>query len=73
MPLTATLSVSMKVNLGNYEAADAFLSVGGITLETTDAEIADLLDGPVKITYDELKARMAPKIAELRARRLENK
>jgi hypothetical protein len=64
--LTATVSISMKINLGNYETADAFLSVGGITTETTEKEINDLLDGKTRITYDALKVHLAEKIQQLR-------
>lgn len=63
-----TVSISMKVNLGNYESADAFLSVSGITKDTTNEELAELLDGKMKITYDALKLRMAEKINQLRGK-----
>ena len=65
-PLSVTLSISMKVNLGNYESADAFLSISNVTAETTDDEIVDVLDGPARIAYDALKARLGPRIEELR-------
>jgi len=64
--LTATLSISMKVNLGNYESADAFLSLSGITPETTQEEMEELLDGPARIAYDVLKVRLGQCVAELR-------
>ena len=66
--LWGTVSISMKVNLGNYESADAFLSVSGITRNTTNEELAELLDGKMKITYDALKLRMAERIHQLRAK-----
>ena len=66
--LWGTVSISMKVNLGNYETADAFLSVSGITKNTTNEELAELLDGKMKITYDALKLRMAERIHQLRAK-----
>jgi hypothetical protein len=67
--LTATLSVSMKVNLGNYESADAFMSVSGITADTTAEEVQELLDGPAKVSYDILKVRLAARAADLKAKR----
>jgi hypothetical protein len=64
--LNSSISISMKVNLGNYESAEAYLSVNNITADTTPEEIQSLLDGPVKISYDELKIRMKEKIQQLR-------
>jgi len=64
--VTATISLSRKVNLGNYESADAFMSVGGITDETTHDEVVALLDGPVKDTFEILKLRLGERVAKLR-------
>jgi hypothetical protein len=65
--LTATMSVAMKVNLGNYESADAFISVAGINEFTTKEEVEALLDGSGRIAYDVLKARLSERVRELRA------
>jgi len=64
--LTATISMSRKVNLGNYESADAFMSVGGITHETTEADVVALLDGPVKETFEILKIRLRAQVGRMR-------
>ena len=64
--LSGSVSISMKVDCGNYESADAFLSISGVTTETTYAELAELMDGKMKITYDALKVRMGEKIKLLR-------
>ena len=69
MPISATISVSMKVNLGNYESADTFMSVSGIDINTTEKEIADLLDGPTKVSYDVLKYRITARAVDLKAKR----
>lgn len=66
---TVTLSLSMKVNLGNYESAEAFLSISGVGMSTTQEEIDAVLDGPARIAYDALKARMGEKVAELRGKK----
>ncbi len=66
--ISGSISISMKGNLGNYESADAFLSISGITVETTDEEGTELLDGKMKISYDALKLRMAEKIKQLRSK-----
>lgn len=61
-----TISISMKVNLGNYESAEAFMSLSGINELTTEDQINSLLDGKMKISYDALKLRMAEKIKSIR-------
>jgi hypothetical protein len=66
--LTITCSVQMKVNLGNYESADAFLSISGVNEFTTAEEIEALLDGPARIAYDALKPRLAERVRALRAK-----
>jgi hypothetical protein len=65
--LAATISLSMKVNLGNYESADCFISVQNITDDTTAEEVEALLDGPAKISYDLLKTRVAARARALKA------
>lgn len=67
--LSAAMSIQMKVNLGNYESADAFLSVSGINEFTTKEEVDALLDGPGRIVYDALKLRLAERISAMRARK----
>jgi len=64
--ISGTLSVSMKVNLGNCESAEAFISINGINEDTTDGEILTLLDGKMKVTYDLLKVRIKERVFNLR-------
>ncbi|MFN0131260.1 MAG: hypothetical protein ACKVW3_01815 [Phycisphaerales bacterium] len=64
--LTATLSVARKVNLGNYESAEVFLSISGITAETTADEIDDMLQGGPALAYDALRAATKRKADALR-------
>lgn len=61
-----TISLSMKINLGNYESAEAFISLSNINEQTTQEEIDRLLDGNMKIGYDSLKLRMAQRINSIR-------
>lgn len=56
--LSLSVSVSRKVNLGNYESADFFLSVSGIVPGTTEEEIAALVENEGKIAYRLLAAEL---------------
>jgi hypothetical protein len=40
---TITVSMSRKVNLGNFESADCFVSIGGLKAGMTPEEIEPLL------------------------------
>ena len=64
--IAGTITVSMKVNLGNYESAECFISINNITEDTTDAEILTLLDGRMKVSYDALKYRIKERVDDLR-------
>ena len=64
---TVSVSVSMKVNLGNYESADAFVSVSGLPAGATTEQIEELLDTG-KLAWSLITARLGDKVRELRAR-----
>ena len=63
---TVSVSVSMKVNLGNYETADAFASINGLRQGTTESEIEELFDTG-KLAWTVLTKRLGEKVIELRA------
>jgi hypothetical protein len=64
--IATSVSISRKINLGNYESADVFLSVTGIEPGTTREEIdAALATGA--LAYDALKVALTAKIKDLRA------
>jgi hypothetical protein len=65
-PLTLTASVSRKVNLGNYESQDVFLSVSGITQETTKQEITSLVEGAGEVAYGVIREAVERRITALR-------
>lgn len=58
--------MSVKLNMGNYQTAELFLSVSGITAETTPEEIAAILDGPASNTFEQIKDRMRTRMQELK-------
>jgi hypothetical protein len=62
---TVSVSVAMKVNLGNYESADAFISVSGLEAGATEAQIEQLLDTG-KLAWGMLTTRLGAKVAEMR-------
>lgn len=63
--MTVTLSVSRKVNLGNYESADVFMSINNVPLGARAEDIeAALVTG--KITFDLLKVAVTDRARELR-------
>lgn len=64
--LTATASLSAKLNLGNYESADVFLSISGITAETTEEEVDELLAKGAKLAWDRLKVHLGERTIEVR-------
>lgn len=59
------MSVSRKVNLGNYESGDVFLSLSDVPVGATQAEVEEALQTS-KIVFDVLRAEVNKKAAVLR-------
>ena len=60
-----SMSVSRKVNLGNYESGDVFLSLSDIPVGASEEDIAEaLVTG--KIVFDMLRKAVNDKAALLR-------
>lgn len=60
-----SVSLSMKVNLGNYESAELWLSVSNVGADTTEEEIEAALDTG-KLAYDRIRGRMRGEVLRLK-------
>ena len=64
--VSISLSVSQKVMVAKFEPAEAFLSIQGVTVATTDQEIDDALDLS-RVVYKKITTRLRDQVAKLRA------
>lgn len=63
--IRCSVSLSQKVNLGNYERAEVFMSLSNVPADATVEDINAALDAG-KIVYDALRQRMRIKVAAAR-------
>ena len=56
------MSLSRKVNTGNYNSADVFVSVSGIGPTTTQEEIDAILDGPGALAFNSIRERLTAQV-----------
>lgn len=64
-PIKISMSVSRKVNLGNYESGDVFLSLSDVPVGATQEQVEDALQTS-KIVWDVLRAEVNKKAIALR-------
>lgn len=60
-----SISLSQKVNLGNYQSADAFVSVRGVTEDTTDEDLERLM-GRGKLAWNKLAGALTEEVRRIR-------
>ena len=63
--IRVSITLSQKVNLGNYESADAFISLSDVPVGTTEEEIEDALDTG-RLVWERMKPRLIAQARELR-------
>lgn len=63
--MRVAVSISRKINLGNYESVDIFMAVSGVEPGATDAEILEALATGER-AFQLLKAKLADKIGEVK-------
>lgn len=64
-PIKISMSVSRKVNLGNYESGDVFLALSDVPVGATPEQVEDALQTS-KIVWDVLRTAVNEKAAILR-------
>jgi subtilase family serine protease len=64
--IKVSISVSLKVNLGNYESADAFVSLSNVPVGASAEEIDEALSTG-KLAWGLIKGRVMAQAEELRA------
>ena len=62
---TLAVSLTRKVNLGNYNSAEVFMSVSGIVPGMDEEAIQSLVNTEGKIAYQKLADAVNEKVSEL--------
>ena len=62
---TVTVSMSRKINLGNYESAECFVSVSGVREGMTAEEIAPLMETG-KVAWEQVRAALIEQMRDVR-------
>lgn len=65
---TISVSITRKINIGNFESIDIFVSLNSLEIGSTDETIQMLLDGVGERMYEAIRQRIVEKTAEIRNR-----
>ena len=65
---TVAVSMSRKINLGNYESLDVFLSIGSVTADTSEEEIIEAVNAS-EIVFEHVRQRIATKVIDIKRRK----
>lgn len=65
-PLSCTVSIARRINLGKYEHADIFISVSNVTAATTSEEIEEILDGAAQDAFVQVSRRVKARVKAAR-------
>lgn len=63
--MTVTVSLSQKVNIGNYESVEAFVAVSGVPVGASEEDIQAALETG-KVAYSKIAATLKEKVATIR-------
>jgi hypothetical protein len=64
-PLTSTVSVSRKLGDNDYGNGEVFISLNGISMETTQEDMEELLDAKAALAFKLLKKAVLIKVTKV--------
>lgn len=62
---TFTISITRRVNLGNYESADIFIMAKDLEPSATEAEIRDMIEEKGELAFNIIMSKINDKVQSL--------